>query len=67
MTELLLEAKIYSEETEFPLPFDKIQEVGPQYQKIIAEGYLVNPLKDHEKIQIPFDYSIACQNNKKKY
>ncbi len=49
MTELLLEAKTYSEETEYPLPLDKIREVEQRYQKIIEEGYLANPLKDHEK------------------
>ena len=49
MTELLLEAKTYSEETEYPLPRDKIQEFEQRYQTIIEEGYLANPLKDHEK------------------
>ena len=47
--ELLLEAKTYSEKTEYPLPLDKIQEFEQLYQKIIEEGYLANPLKDHEK------------------
>ena len=49
MTELLLEAKTYSEETEYPLSLDKVQEFEQRYQKIIEEGYLANPLKDHEK------------------
>ena len=49
MTELLLEAKTYSEETEYPLPRDKVQEFGQRYQTIIEEGYLANPLKAHEK------------------
>lgn len=49
MTEWLLEAKIYSEETEYPLPLHKIQEFEQRYQTIIEEGYLANPLKDHEK------------------
>ena len=31
MTELLLEAKTYSEETEYPLPLDKIREVEQRY------------------------------------
>lgn len=33
MTELLLEAKTYSEETEYPLPLDKVQEFEQRYQK----------------------------------
>ena len=49
MTELLLEAKTYSEETKYPLPLDKVQEFGQRYQKIIEESDLANPLKDHEK------------------
>ena len=66
MTELLLEAKTYSEETEYPLPRDKVQEFGQRYQTIIEEGYLANPLKAHEKIQIQFDYSIVYRNDKKR-
>ncbi|MFQ6895645.1 MAG: IS66 family transposase [Turicibacter sp.] len=49
MTELLLEAKTYSEETEYPLPLSKIQEFEKRYQQIIEEGYRENPLKLHEK------------------
>jgi len=49
MTELLLEAKTYSEETEYPLPLDKVQEFEQRYQKIIEEGYVANPLKDYQK------------------
>ena len=49
MTELLLEAKTYSEETEYPLSLDKVQEFEQRYEKIIEEGYSANPLKDHEK------------------
>ncbi|WP_343288361.1 hypothetical protein [Turicibacter bilis] len=67
MTELLLEAKTYSEETEHPLSRDKVQQFEQQYQKIIEEGYLANPLKTHEKIKILFHYSIAYPNDKKKY
>ena len=66
MTELLLETKTYLEETEYPLSRDKVQEFEQPYQKIIEEGYLANPLKAHEKIQIPFDYSIVYRNNNKK-
>ena len=40
---------MYSEETEYPLPLHKIQEFEQRYQTIIEEGYLANPLKDHEK------------------
>ena len=53
MSELLLEAKTYSEDTEYPLPLDKVQEFGQRYQKIIEEDYLANPLKDHEKNTYP--------------
>ena len=49
MTKLLLEAKTYSEETEYPLPLSKIQEFEKRYQQIIEEGYRENPLKLHEK------------------
>ena len=49
MTKLLLEAKTYSEETEYPLPSSKIQEFEKRYQQIIEEGYRENPLKPHEK------------------
>ena len=49
MTKLLLEAKTYSEETEYPLPLSKIQEFEKRYQQIIEEGYRENPLKPHEK------------------
>ena len=49
MTELLLGAKTYSEETEYPLPRDKVQEFEQRYQKIIEECYLLNPLKEDEK------------------
>ena len=31
MTKLLLEAKTYSEETEYPLPRDKVQEFEQRY------------------------------------
>ena len=59
MTELLLETKTYLEETEYPLSRDKVQEFGQRYQTIIEEGYLANPLKAHEKIQIPFENNLA--------
>ena len=49
MTKLLLEAKTYSEETEYPLPLSKIQEFEKRYQQIIEESYRENPLKLHEK------------------
>ena len=49
MTELLLGAKTYSEETEYPLPRYKVQEFEQRYQKIIEECYLLNPLKEDEK------------------
>lgn len=67
MSNLLLKSKTYSEETESPLPLDKVQEVEERYQKIIEKGCLANPLKNHKIILIPFDYLIAYQNNKKKY
>ena len=44
MTELLLEAKTYSEETEYPLPRDKGSRIWAAISNNIEEGYLANPL-----------------------
>lgn len=55
MTKLLLEAKTYSEDTEYPFSIYKIQDFENRYQEIIQEGYLSNPLKIHKKTQIPLD------------
>ena len=49
MTELLLEAKAYSEDTEYPLPITKIQAFEKRDQELMKEGYLAHPLKPHEK------------------
>ncbi|EGC90840.1 hypothetical protein HMPREF9402_0044 [Turicibacter sp. HGF1] len=49
MSNLILEAKTYSEETEYPLPMAKIEAFEKEYVEIIQEGYLMNPLKPHEK------------------
>ena len=49
VTELLLEAKTYSEETESPLSRGKVQEFEQRYQKIIEEGYLTNSFKNSWK------------------
>lgn len=49
MSDLLLEAKTYSEDTEYPLPMSKIQTFEKRYLEIIQEGYQMNPLKPHEK------------------
>lgn len=49
MSELILEAKTYSEDTAYPLPISKIQAFEKRYLEIIQEGYLTNPLKPHEK------------------
>ena len=49
MSELLLEAKTYSEDTPFPLPQDQVQDFEARYQQIIEKGYQANPLKEYEK------------------
>lgn len=49
MSELIIEAKTYSEETEYPLPISNIQAFEKRYLETIQEGYLTNPLKPHEK------------------
>ena len=49
MTELLLEAKAYSEDMKYPLPITKIQAFEKRDQELMKEGYLAHPLKPHEK------------------
>lgn len=49
ISELLLEAKTYSEDIEYPLPIIKIQEFEKRYQQIIEDDYIAKPLKSHEK------------------